>query len=144
MVLAAVLAMAMSVGIGSGTAHADPTGNESCGGSAWGVEMDWNNGAANAWNAWFDYKCGDGKTITWEVQHTTNGGATVGDWFGSGNESGFRSGPGCNNTCSNFEHHAGSCSSTGSYRLRINWAGGNWISGWVGAGRVCSGVAITF
>jgi len=143
--IAAIAALAFCASVT--TAHADPTGNESCGGSAVGTEFNYGWLVPGMWNAVVFYKCGEGKTFTWEIQHTTNGGATVGDWWGAGNELGYRAQAGCNNGCSVSLGTTGSqqCASTGSYRLRVNVSGGqHWLSNWYGAGQVCGHNRIVF
>lgn len=143
--VAVIVALCVATFVGTGKAQADPTGNETCGGSQTSND-DWayNNFIPNKWAADNYYRCGDGKTFTWEIQHTTNGGATFGDWFGSGNEIGFRSGPGCSNGCTDTQSNAGSCAYTGSYRIVVNInSGPSWTGVWSGAGYVCDGYLVT-
>src|SRR5256885_7461709 len=63
-------------------AHADPRGNETCGGML--TNGTWlYNPNTHTWTdgnppVTINFACGDGKVFTWEVQHTTNGGQTYG------------------------------------------------------------------
>jgi len=117
-------------------AHADPTGNETCGGLVTADPTpDWSS-TTNTW--FFDvlWNCGTGKTFTMEVQHTTNGGATYSDW---GTEHGHSSPAGCNNGCGPLLiTWSGTCAVTGSYRyVTNNNSGVSDRSDWRGAGLVC-------
>lgn len=125
----------------AGTAHADSTGNETCGGQALGTYFSYNWWAPSDWQANVKWNCGTDKTFTWEIQHTTDGGQTIGDWWGSGNELGHRSPAGCNTgfTCNAWMDRTGSCANTGSYKVRVNSNGYVWSSAWYGAGQVCPG-----
>jgi len=138
-VIAAIVAFASTVG----TAQADPKGSETCGGML--TNGTWLYQPTTA--QWVDgyppveayFACGTGKTFTWEVQHTTNGGQTVGDWWGSGNEPVHTSPAGCNGGCYAFMSHPGSCATTGSYRVVMNSNDTSYRSPWAGAGVVCDG-----
>lgn len=137
--LVITLACALFAIAGTSSASADPSGNETCGGD---FVFDWwqYQPGITTWKFRGAYFCGDNKTITWEIQHTTDGGMHWADWP---DEFGFRSGPGCNdfNGCTKtftlFSWNP-NCSS-GSYRVHV-W-GSDWDkpSSMQGAGKVCNG-----
>ena len=127
----AVLVAIMAATAGSATA--DPSGNESCNGAVWlDNNYSFDTQATNVWDVWESHFCAPNTTLTWEIQHTTNGGATVSDWL----EYGYRA------TGNGQAEHSviGSCAWTGSYRYGFNWNGGGHVRGdWIGAGKVCAG-----
>jgi hypothetical protein len=135
----AVLAAALMLGgFHQWSAHADPSGNESCSGSHTGDGTSWNydNHLAGQWSMWTNWFCNTDKTFTWEFQKTTDGGATYYDYVG---EFGHASQAGCSNGCAGWLHYPDPCVWTGSYRFRVNIDNQSINGPWVGAGHVCDG-----
>jgi hypothetical protein len=131
------VACALVLALAGGTAQraaADPTGNETCGGHV--SLISWNFDLIQ-WDVHATHFCGDGKTFSWEIQQTTDGGN---HWYDYTGDHGFRSGAGCNNGCSAWHYDTVThCTTLGSYRVHFWWSGGDYATKAVGAGMVCDG-----